>query len=119
MKNKTYHSPGNHPIFIKTWKTLLPEIQKRENFKEGHLRQLEVLCDLYVEYHKLRDIIDVAGYTMDTEGGRNGPQSKPMVELRQLNKTRELILAYSKQLGLVLYKDTETTPNDGDKNDWD
>ena len=106
--SKKMDPPKSHPEFVKKWKALLPEITARDNFKPGHLYQLEVLCDLYVEYSQLMDILEVTGQTFVSIDGRNGTQIKQRPEVNQLNSVRAEIRSYSRHLGLLLVKDTDT-----------
>jgi P27 family predicted phage terminase small subunit len=109
--------PNKNPVFVQHWNKLVVEIMTRENFKEGHLYQLAILCDAYVEYYLLKESLELTGYTYTTIEGRNGTQVKPYPEVQQLNRTRAEIRSLSKQLGLILYKDTETRDEVSD--DWD
>lgn len=116
---KKPQSPKQDPIFKKYWDIFLPEVMSRDNFKPVHLYQLEILCDLHVEYNKLQSIIDVAGYTYWTEGGRNGPQQKVSPEVTQLNKCRGEIRNYCRMLGIALVKDTGSSATEDEKNEWE
>lgn len=99
--------PGQE--FARRWNSILPEIVARENFKLGHLYQLEILCDLYVEYQTLVDVLEISGQTFVTTDGRNGTQIKQRPEVMQLNRVRSEIRNYSRHLGLLLFKDTDST----------
>lgn len=101
--------PKTNKIFVAKWNSLLPDVMARDNFKPGHLFQLEILCDLYVEYQDLLDSLELTGPTFVTTDGRNGTQVKMRPEVNQLNRVRAEIRNYSKHLGLLLVKDTETS----------
>ena len=116
--NKKYSPPRNGKTFALMWNRLIDEITSRDNFKPGHLYQLEILCDLYQEYDRLRDIIEEFGYTYENDGGRNGAQIKVTPEVGQFNRIRSEIREYSKLLGLTLYKDKETTKGNEAKDEW-
>lgn len=103
--------------FTKYWNLFVDEVSERDNFKKSHLTQLRVLCDLYVEYDKLIEIIDICGYSFDIPGGRNGDQIKVRPEVSQLNRCRAEIRAYSSMLGLLLTKDNSTGSEEV-KEDW-
>lgn len=103
--------------FNKYWEMFLPDIQDRENLKPSHLNQLRILCDLSVEYDELQEIIDLEGRTYISVG-RNGEQIKLRPEIQQMNRCVAEIRAYSKMLGLLLYKDTKTN-EDEDENEFD
>lgn len=101
-----YKSPKSNPDFKKYWEIFLPEVTSRDNFKPVHLHQLEILCDLHVEYNALLTLISVGGYTYTTNGGRNGDLVKLAPEVAQLNRCRSEIRNYCKMLGIALVKDT-------------
>ena len=115
---KKNRSPKSNPVFTRMWNKLVVEIESRENFKTGHLSQLEVLCDLYLEYYRLDALIEKEGYTYVVSEGRNGTQLKTRPEVVQMNRTRAEIRSYSKMLGLLLYKDTDIKDEDT-KDEWD
>jgi P27 family predicted phage terminase small subunit len=91
-------------------------VTKRDNFKQGHLEQLTILCKLYQEYNKLQKEIETEGYFFESEG-RYGTQIKthPLVTIR--DKVLAEIRQYSKLLGLVLEKDKDTGGDEG-KGEW-
>jgi hypothetical protein len=117
MKPK-YKSPKEEPVFKKYWNIFLPEVMERPNFKEVHLHQLEILCDLYVEYHKLQSIIEFDGYTY-VSVGRNGEQQRITPEVNQLNRCRGEIRNYCKMLGIALVKDSGESTKEEDKDEWE
>jgi len=86
----------------------VPDIKDRPNLKASHLYQLQILCDLCVEYDDLKDVIDLIGRTITNSGGRNGDQVKLNPEVVQMNKVLIEIRNYSRMLGLLLVKDTKT-----------
>ncbi len=114
-----FKSPDPSPRFKRYWDQFVGDLSKRENFKEGHLSQLAILCDLFVEYETLRDTLEVGGYTYENEGGRNGNQIRQRPEVNQINKTRTMIKDYSKMLGLVPYKDTDVDDSGEEKDAWE
>lgn len=109
---KQYPSPKTNRIFSARWNESIVDIAKRENFKPGHLSQLEILCDLYVEYDTLVTFIQKNGYTYVSHG-RNGKQYRQWPQVAQRNRCVSEIRQYSKSLGLVLVKDKEVN-NDKD-----
>jgi phage terminase small subunit len=117
-KVRKHRSPKQHPVFVRMWNKLIPEVISRENFKDGHLHQLEVLCDLYVEYAKLEALIEQWGFTYVSNGGRSGDQIKIRPEVNQMNRVRSEIRSYSKMLGLLLFKDTDVGQDEGAE-EWD
>jgi len=114
---KFFPAPKKDPSFVRRWTPNCKEIMKRENFKEIHLQQLEVLCDMYVEYDKLYALLEMEGYNYVTEGGRHGAQIRPRPEVGQMNILRGQIAVYTKMLGLVLVKDSET--KEPEKGEWE
>lgn len=113
-----YKPPKSGEVFKKYWGIFLPEVMERPNFKPVHLHQLEILCDLYVEYHKLQDIIDLDGYTY-VSVGRNGEQQRITPEVQQLNRCRGEIRNYCKMLGIALVKDTGESMKEEDQDEWE
>jgi hypothetical protein len=115
---KKYPPPVKSAVFERTWKVFISDVVERDNFRPGHLEQLRVLCHLYSEEEELREILTMSGYTMFSEGGRNGPQEKSRPEVAQLNKVRSEIRAYSQMLGLVLHKDKGVVDK-GVEDEWE
>ena len=103
--------------FTAYWDSFVPDIQDRDNLKSSHLNQLRVLCDLWVEYDELLEIIDLEGRTY-VSTGRNGDQIKLRPEIQQLAKCVAEIRNYSKMLGLILVKDAKMTDKEDD-NEFD
>lgn len=109
----------NHPTFLARWNEFITDVASRPNFKIGHLNQLVVLCDLFVEYDVLNTLLSQQGYSFFSSGGRNGPQLKIRPEVSQINKTRSEIRSYCKALGLLLVKDAKFGSQEGeDEDDW-
>ena len=115
-------APTKNEEFERYWNLFEPDVIARENFKNGHLEQLKILCKLYQEFYDLTAIIDEKGavYETDPEGeSRYGNQIKvhPACTLR--DKTLMEIRQYSKLLGLVLEKDQEKNGKPKEENEWD
>lgn len=106
QKRRKYNSPDPDPEFKKYWMAFVDSVANRENFNEGYLFQLEILCNLYKEQKRLTDLLDMQGYTYSTDGGRHGPQLKHYPEVSQLSNVRDKIVTYSRLLGITLVKDT-------------
>lgn len=102
----------NNREFTNHWKEFLPDVVARDNFKIGHLRQLEILCDMYTEYKKLRKVIREKGMTYETTG-RFGHQIKTRPEVDLVARLRAEIRNYSKALGLLLVRDKMGRPPQG------
>jgi hypothetical protein len=110
--------PKKHPIFRKIWMEFIDNISKRENFQNGHLGALEILCDLHVEYEDLRTFIRRNGRSYKSYG-RQGMVHKLYPEVGQLNTVQAQIKEYLKTLGLTLKKDHGTTNPAGERNEWE
>lgn len=102
--------------FKKYWNLFLPQVVERDNFHISHLQQLEILCDLYSDYHTLTEFVRDNGYSFTTDG-RYGETSRPHVEVQIRQKIVSEIRAYSKMLGLLLDKGTQLL--DEGNNEWD
>jgi phage terminase small subunit len=114
---KKYKVPiKKNPEFSRYWKKFLPGVAKRENFQEFHLKNLEVLCTLYIEYDNLTQTIQEEGFSYIAEG-RYGVQRKTLPEVTERTKILAEIRQYSRLLGIVLTKDVSQNPND-QENDW-
>lgn len=115
---KLFPPPRRNPVFVKRWSEYVTDVVRRENFKVGHLAQLKILCDLFVEYDDLLEELKISGYTYESHG-RNGTQVKEMPTVAMIARVRSSIITYSKVLGLLLVKDKELSsgfePPKGDK----
>lgn len=108
-----YEPLNDDPIYVSRWNQFIGDVVKRDNFKKGHLYQLDVLCSLYVEYDQVFKYIQEHGHSYQTIT-RNGLQYKLFPEAVQLNRIRSEIRSYSKTLGLLLTKDKEHNPGNDD-----
>lgn len=114
---KKYPPPSKSPRYKRLWATHLKDINHRENLKETHLLQMDILCKLYIEVDELQEEISIHGRTYESVG-RNGSQIKIRPEYQMLQRCYSEIKNYSKMLGLVLVKDTSTKDDDA-KNEFD
>ncbi len=103
---KKYPPPSKNPVFVRRWTEFIDDVVARDNFKPGHLAQLEILCELYAEYENLKGAMEFLGTTYNT-GARNGDQIKMRPEVAQKSKVIDQIQQYTKMLGLLLTKDKE------------
>lgn len=103
--------PKKDKEFVKYWNMYIEDVLARNNVKQGHLRTLEIFCDMNVEHDFLLDDISFNGYTY-LSTGRNGDQQKIRPEVQQANRVRSEIRAYANVLGLALVKDTLVTAKD-------
>jgi len=116
MTEKKFCAPkGTTKEYKKLWNLFVPKVVERENFSEAHLQQLEILVDLYLEYHKLTKVLNDEGYWFESDS-RYGKtiREHPCCKLRQ--KTLGEIRAFSKLIDLVLNKDMSSKePSDADE----
>jgi len=105
-----YPSPNKDKEFKKYWNKLLPKVIERDNFHESHLEQLHVLCDLYVDYHKLTLFLREKGYTYETDG-RYGENHREYPEVKIQQKCIAEIRQYCRVLDLLLTKDLSRKEN--------
>jgi phage terminase small subunit len=113
---KKFPAPKKDLQFVKYWEKFLPKIIERDNFHESHLEQLEILCDLYITYHKLDTFLTKNGYSYSSDG-RYGQNYREFPEVKIQQKCVSEIRQYSKTLGLLLAKDS--TVNEAEKNEWE
>jgi phage terminase small subunit len=105
-------------LFTKYWDTLIVSVKDKPSFSEAHLYQLEVLCDLYVEYDNLSKSIDEDGYVI-TNISKSGEITKISPYVSQKNTTVRLIKDYSATLGLELAKEkVKEEGNEEEKDEW-
>lgn len=112
-----YPPPKAHPTFRRVWAEYIDNICARENFKTGHLTQLEILCDLHVEYDQHQEFIRKNGRSYKV-ASRDGIIWRPFPEVLLLGKCQQQMLHYMKILGLLLKKDS-STKSGGEKESWD
>jgi phage terminase small subunit len=97
----------------KNWRIFCTEITQRDNFKESHLKTVEILCDLLEEYEKLTLFVKENGYSFK---GPEGPKPFPEVSIR--NKISQNIVQYCKLLDIKLSKD-KPNASEEEENEWD
>jgi phage terminase small subunit len=114
---KKFPAPKKEPLFVRYWDKFLPKVVERDNFHHSHLEQLEILCDLYLEYHVLSGLIKENGYTF-TSDSRYGLTIRENAEVKIRQKIISEIRQYSKILGLLLAKDTSSN-NEPDADEWE
>lgn len=97
--------PKKDKDFKRYWELFVPDVANRENFKLGHLQQLEILCDLFIEYHALAKIVKDEGRFYQSDG-RYGEKIMLHPAVARQDKVLAEIRGYSKLLGVTLHKDT-------------
>lgn len=112
-----YPPPKKHPIFRKKWGAFIDSLVSRDNFKVGHLNNLEILCDLYVEYAELQEFIRTHGRSY-VSVGRNGEAWKFYPEVGQLTRVQANIKTYTAMLRLEPSKDYGTASG-GEESEWE
>ena len=111
-------SPSRKKGFTPYWDVLIDDLKDVPNVKKSHLLQLRLLCELYMEYDRLTEIIAEEGYSYSQEGGRYGNQEKTNPNVAQRNKTVAQIKDYSLMLGLTPMKSSPTTNKAKESEQW-
>jgi P27 family predicted phage terminase small subunit len=105
-------------LFTKYWTSLIESVKDKPNLNVSHLYQVEVLCDLYVEYDNLCKSIELDGYII-TNISKAGETTKLNPYVTQKNTTVKLIKEYSTALGLELAREKmKEESNEEEKDDW-
>jgi phage terminase small subunit len=112
-----YPPPRKNPVFREKWKRYIDNLAQRENFNDGHLDSLEMLCDLYVDYADLSKFIRKNGrshkvVTVTGESRRLYP------EVIQLDKVRSQIQKLLGRLDLFPKKDKSQGKDKRDQEEW-
>ena len=117
MSDKKYTYPKDSLMTAEDyWEVFIEDVVQRENFKESHLQQLKVLCQIYVRYDTLSQWIDDNDYTYETMG-QSGLQFKEHPNVGVWKKSLAEIRSYSRVLGLLLIKDKANKPAE-ESNPW-
>ena len=120
LKDIKMPKPGDKKFvrkFKKYWDKFILSAIERDNFSSYHLKNLEILCTLYVEYDELTEVIQVEGYSFVSEG-RYGVQRKTLPELTERGKILAEIRQYSRMLGILLSKDQKFNELPNEENEW-
>lgn len=100
-------------LFTDYWDIFVLAVSERDNFREDHLNQLSILCDLYVEYDQLQFLLKEEGYTIVSET-KFGVQVKAHPCVNQKIKIVSEIRAYTRMLDLTLSRGLKSS-TDGDE----
>lgn len=112
-----YKSPKKtNKEFTKYWTELAPIITEKEGFDESCLKNLEILCTLYVVFDKMTKYIEDSDMVVETEG-RYGLQIKPNPVINERQKVLGEIRHFSKLLGMKIGNEAKI-PDDIDSDDW-
>ena len=114
MEQRKYPAPDKKIKYF--WDLYVDDVTSRDNFKEGHLEQLRILCDLHTKYVKLSEDIDENGYTYESDG-RYGFKELERVEVKIWKNVLAEIRQYSRVLGLILVKDNKLR-NEDEGDSW-
>ena len=118
LGREKYPSPKTELAFKRYWDLFIEDVSSRPNFNEHHLLQLELLCDLYLEYTRLTEVLEITGYTYTTTG-QYGAQTKPQPEVQQLNNCRSSIEKYTKLLGITLKANPTPLQSEKEQENWE
>jgi phage terminase small subunit len=99
------------------WDIMLPDLEKNASLNPGHLLQFKVLCDAYCQYDKLKEKVDEEG-TVLVKINAQGESFVPNPNVTQLNKITDMILKYSKALGLLIAKSEIKSEATEEEDDW-
>ena len=91
--------PRDHHVFVQKWEELIPILELKPNFSAHTYTQLEMLCDLYVDYYELSEIIRKQGYT-DKASRAQYKVIKTSAHVSQRNTVIKQIYELTKILGL-------------------
>ena len=116
--DKKFKAPNDDAEFVRYWDLFVVDVVARENFKQGHLEQLAILCSLYMEFYQVSELIDEKGAVYENDSPRYGSTIKvnPATTIR--DKILMEIRQYSKLLGLILEKDSDKGVKEV-KSEWD
>ena len=114
--NFDYPAPREEARFNYYWDRYIDNVVQRDNFKNEHLDQLAILCQMYVDVEEIEDDLRAEGRTYTVQG-RSGAQIKCHPLVAQLNVLRTEIRNYNRVLGLVLDKDKQLKDTKS-KNEW-
>lgn len=92
------------------WEIFLPHLKSRNNFNKLYLKNLEILCQLYVTYDELMEELSLG--TTYTSDGRNGLQIKTKPEVLQKDKALDQILKYTNILNISIEPEIPTDPEE-------
>ena len=109
-----YPPPVKTPEFRKYWTRFISIVSEKQGFDTSCLKNLEILCELYVTYDRITDHISNNDLVTENEG-RYGLQIKPNPMLNERQKIVGEIRHYSRLLGMRV-RDT-TAPEES--NEWE
>lgn len=117
MDLRKYRCPKKDKKFKKYWDLLIADVVERDNFKGSHLLQLELLCDMFVDYATMKEIVEREGVLVDVDT-RYGDRLLPHPLTTRIDKTLVTIRTYCKLLGIETYRDTKVKEPEG-ADEWD
>ena len=113
---ENFPAPHKDTAFVGYWSSFLKDVEDRDNFHSGHLKNLEILCQLYVEYDSLTYILKETGFSYYATG-RYGEQIKTRPESTERGKILAEIRNYARLLGLVL-STGQGNDSDSESDEW-
>jgi hypothetical protein len=89
----------------------------KPNFEEGILPRFEILCSLHVRLQVLEEELAQVGefYTSNTQ---YGPVERQRPQAIERNKIIDKIDTYSKNLGLILSRATQSKAPNPEADEW-
>ena len=119
---KQYKPPVKGSVFKRYWMEFLPGLVDRDNFSTAHLKNLEILCNLYIEYDRmtlyLDDYYEREGSYSHISHGRYGEQIKTVPEFTERKSILGEIRQYTKLLGIIPQKDNTPGGDDPEAETW-
>lgn len=112
---KKYPSPVKTVKFKKYWEKYLPIIANKKGFDKSVLKNIEILCRLYMLFDDLTEYID-SNPLLEENETRYGRQIKPNPALNERAKVITEVRHLSKSLGMKI--DPEGTEEDV-SSEWD
>jgi len=111
-----YKAPMKGKEFKKYWDKLSPIITNKLGFDESCLKNLEILCNLYVDYDRMTESINDNDMVIVNEG-RYGIQCRPFPLINERQKILGEIRHFSKLLGMKI--DHESKPDEELQDEWE
>lgn len=98
------------------WSRIVDSID-RDKVKPSHIKQMQLLCDLYIEYDQLSETLEQEGYLV-TNITSQGETHKINPLYNAKDRTVKSIMQLTKSLGIELYTSKDDTPTEDQENEW-
>ena len=112
-----FPSPHKLKRFKDYWERFIVNVADRDNFNTNHLKNLEILCQLYVDYDLLTEAIKKDGFSYEADT-RYGIQIKTRPEVKLKTDLLSEIRQFSKLLGIELNKDQTVNDETSASEEW-